>query len=88
MARKWNYPISIWVGILVAIPLIGIFLFSLAAATVLGAFALGVYYLLRAPARPLPQRQPARDRNRQPDAIELAPSDYRHLPNRPNDGAS
>jgi len=88
MAKKSNYPISVWVGILVAIPLIGVFLFSLAAATVVGALALGAYYLLRAPVQPLPRRRPTPDQYRHPDEIELAPGDYRRLPNRPNDGAS
>ncbi len=86
MQRKPSLPIALWLGLLLVIPLVAVFLLSLAAATTIGAGVLALYYLLRPTSKPLPRQ---RQRQRQPDidAIELDPSDYHRLPENPSDGA-
>ncbi len=76
MKRMPSLPLAVWIGLLIAIPLVGVFLLSLAAATVVAGIALGAYYLLRPSSRDLP----ARPVQGNLDEIELSSSDFRRLP--------
>ena len=86
MAKKSGIPIAFWLALLFVVPLAGIFFLSLAAATVIGGAALSLYYLLRAPSRPLPERR--EPRAAEGTEIELDPSQYRRLSGGPGDEAS
>ncbi len=82
MKRSAGFPIPMWIALVIAIPLFGIFALSLLAATAIAGLVAAVYLLLRpSAAPPVARRPPART-----DEIELDPRDYHRLPNdRPND---
>ncbi len=79
MSKKAGIPITVWLGLLLVIPLAALFLLSLAAAAAIGSGVFALYYLLRSPAQPLPRRRET-SRDRQDGTIELDPRDYRRLP--------
>ena len=80
MKKVVRMPIPLWIALLVAVPLIVLFLLSLAAATAVAALAGVAYWLLAAPRRTAPLPERGETRRARGVEIELDPKDYRRIP--------
>ncbi len=81
MKKIIRMPVPVWVALLVAVPLVVLFLLSLAAAAGVAALVGAAYWLL-APRRTSSLAERGEMRRERGVEIELEPGDYRRIPDR------
>lgn len=81
MKKIVRMPIPLWVALLVAVPLVVLFLLSLAAAAGVAALV-GAAYWLMAPRRTAPLADRGEMHRTRGVEIELEPGEYRRIPDR------